>query len=243
LSYGFTITAKGFSLMAKLVAGNSPKLEITRVMVGSGRVADDIDPATLIDMISPVALATSTEPLVDGSTLSFVVEYRSDLNGGLGEGIWIYEFGIYALDPDEGEVLLYYATLGDYPQYVTAYQDGAVDIRRFPVSIVLTDELEVVISYPPLAFMTAEDVSAYCITVVLPLFLVESQKQIDAHNTDPQAHPDIRNQISLLGGRVGRLEDMLINDISSNPFLVTFEDLDGVIVEGVWNAPLARIEF
>lgn len=154
--YGFTITSAGWRLLAKLLAGD--RLNLTRVIVGSGRVPDGMHPGDLTGLIAPVALATSTAPVVVGKVVSFIVEYRSDLNGGLKEGFWLTEYGVYASDPDVGEILLYYGTLGDYPQYVTAYSDGSVDIRRYPVSIVLTDELEVTAAYPALAFMTSEDV-------------------------------------------------------------------------------------
>ncbi len=109
-------------------------------------------------MIQPVAQATSTEPVAEDNVVSFIVEYRSDLNGGLQHEFWINEFGIFARDGEE-EILLYYATLGDFPQHVMAYkQNGAIDVRRYPVSIAISDEVEVVIAYPALSFMTAEEV-------------------------------------------------------------------------------------
>ena len=86
-----------------------------------------------------MALATSTVPQVEDKQVSFIVEYRSDLNGGLAEGFWLNEFGVYANDPDNGEILLYYATMGDYPQYVAAYNGQAVDVRRYPVVIALSE--------------------------------------------------------------------------------------------------------
>jgi hypothetical protein len=45
-----------------------------------------------------------------------------------------------------------------------------------------------------------------------------------------------------MGGRVTMLEAIIFNDISTNPFLVLFEDLDGVTTTGVWNQTLRRIE-
>ena len=101
---GFMITVKGRRLLAKLVAGE--QLEITRVMVGSGNLGEE-SPAYFDDLIQPVAQATSTEPVAEDGVVSFVVEYRSDLNGGLQEGFWISEFGVFARDGEE-EILLYY---------------------------------------------------------------------------------------------------------------------------------------
>lgn len=241
MNYGFTITSAGWTMLTKLLAGD--RIELTRVMVGKGRVPDDTNPASLTDLVAPVALATSTVPLIQGKTVSFVVEYRSDLNGGLEEGFWLNEFGVYAMDPELGEILLYYATLGDYPQYVSAYTSGSVDIRRYPVSVTLTSELEVVIAYPALAFMTSDDVDEYFRVTALPIFRNEAQKLIDIHNSAQDSHHDIRNSLSQLGARVGRLEDMMLNDVTGNPYIITFGELNGLVVEGVWNQAQQRIEF
>jgi len=155
---GFTITKAGWRLLAKLLAGST--LEITKVMVGSGKLAEGACPAELTDLIQPVALATSTVPVVTDEQVSFIVEYRSDLNGGLKEGFWLNEFGVFANDPDEGEILLYYATMGYYPQYVAAFNGSAVDVRRYPVVIGLTDTEIVELGYPAKAWVTSEELEA-----------------------------------------------------------------------------------
>lgn len=243
MNYGFTIPASGWRILAGLVAGGVP-LELTRVMVGTGKVPEDQNPGDLADLIAPKALATSTVPVVEGNTVSFVVEYRSDLDGGLEEGFWLGEFGVYALDKDGKEALLYYATLGDYPQYVSAMGQGTVDIRRFPVSITLTDQVEVVVSYPTLAFMTAQDVKEYISVTGLPGLLEEARKLVAEHNKSADAHQDLRNQIDTgLAARIQRLEDMLLNDVTGNPYVITFGELEGLEVAGVWNREMQRIEF
>jgi hypothetical protein len=42
--------------------------------------------------------------------------------------------------------------------------------------------------------------------------------------------------------RVVWLMNRVFDDITSNPFMFTFEDLTGLIVTGVWNESLGRIE-
>ena len=155
---GFTITKQGWKLLAKMLAGAT--LEITKVMVGSGKVPEGTNPSELTGLIQPVALATSTMPQVTDKQVSFIVEYRSDLNNGLTEGFWLNEFGVYANDPDEGEILLYYATMGDYPQYVAAYNGQAVDVRRYPVVIGLSESTIVQLGYPANAWVTSEELQA-----------------------------------------------------------------------------------
>ena len=63
------------------------------------------------------------------------------------------------------------------------------------------------------------------------------------HNLDPDAHPDLRAALADLASRVALLEMQLGAKVTEHPFRVTFETLDGAEVTGVWNAPLARVEF
>lgn len=240
--YGCTPTLKGRALIAKVLSTKTP-LTITRIMVGAGTPADGVNPAELLDLIEPIAAGTSTTPTYDGDTVHMTIEYRSDLNGGLENGFWLDEFAVYAEDPDEGEIMLYYGTLGDYPQWVSAYSDSGVDVRRYPISITVGEDATIIIDFSPEAFMTSEDVAEYCMITMLPHFLVEAQKLIDTHNALQNAHPPIKNLISDLDSRLSLLELLYNTDVSGNPFTVTFESLNGLTVTGAWNTAQKRIEF
>lgn len=240
--YGCTITARGRELIAQTLAGKLP-LKISRIMMGQGTCPDDVFPGDLGDLVEPVAAGTSTEPTYNGDTVHMTVEYRSDLNGGLDHGFWIREFGVFATDVNGNEVLLYYATLGDYPQWVSAFSSSGLDIRRYPVSITVGEGATVIIDYSPEALMTSEDVKDYCVTTMLPQFLVEAQGLIDQHNADPAAHPSIQATAAAVDSRLSLLELMYNTNVSGNPFTVTFENLDNLVVQGVWNATQKRIEF
>ena len=239
--YGFTITDKGRYLIAKLATG--VKLELTKTMVGSGRPVD-CAAREMTDLAVPVAEATSTVPTYVEDRVDMIVEYRSDLNGGLEPGFWLNEFGIYANDPDVGEILLYYGCLGDYPQWVSAASKTGVDVRRFPVSIIIGYGADVETGYSCEAWMTAEDVRKYCTDVLLPELLDETKKLIKQHDLDEEAHYSLRNLVSSLESRLSLIELLLKTDVSGNQFNVTFETLDGIDVDsGVWNDTAARVEF
>ncbi len=240
--YGCTIPRRGRELIAKILAAKIP-LTISRIMMGQGVCPDDVFPGDLDDLIEPVAAGTSNEPTYDGDTVHMTVEYRSDLNGGLDHGFWIREFGVFAKDEDGSEVMLYYGVLGDYPQWVSAYSTTGLDVRRYPISITIGEGAEVIIDYSPEAFMTAEDVGAYCTSVMLPAFLVQAQAQIDAHNTDPQAHPAIKADFNAMDARMSLMELRYNTEVSGNPFTATFEDLSKLTIQGVWNAAQKRVEF
>ena len=179
MNYGFVITAAGLNLIASLLAEET--LEITSVWVGNGRTDDTSDPVQFTDLISPIALATSTTPVVNNRQAEFVVQYRNDLNGGLPTGFFLNEFGVKARkkgDTAEGK-LIYYGSLGDYPQWVQPASVGALDVRSYPVSIGLNSDANVSLNYPAVAFLTAED--------------------LQVHNQDPTAHEnrfsEMQNQL------------------------------------------------
>lgn len=239
--YGFIIPAKGMELLTGLLAGDT--LTITRCMVGTGQVPAETQPTALTDLVHPIAQATSTQPLVHGKQIDFTIEYRNDLQGGLESGFYLREFGVFARAKDGADVMIYYGNLGDYPQWVQPYTQGAVEVRRFPVAIGVSNAPTVILEYNADAFMTAEDVSAYCTTVILPQFLDEARRLIAQHNTDKAAHPSILGTIDQFDSRLSLIELQYGTDVNGNPFRVTFENLDAVDVAGVWNQSQARIEF
>lgn len=185
--YGFVITEAGNSLLASMVAGQT--LTITKAVMGEG-TADNAEAARqLTNLITPGPEATSTTPTVDGNSVNMIVEYRSDLNGGLQEGFWIGEFGIFGKVGDGAETMIGYGSLGDAKQYVSAYVSGtAPDVRRYPISITVTTGIQVDVNYPAEAWMTAEDVADYFNETLKPDLEDSLQDLIDEHNEDPDAH-------------------------------------------------------
>lgn len=153
--YGGTITVAGRNLITSLIAGDT--IRFTRIVVGKGKIPEGIEPIDMTELVEPVADGTSTIPTIDNGVMYLTVEFRNDLNGGLKEGFWLNEFGIYAETDKTGEVLLYYASLGDKPQPVNAYQEDRIDIRRYNVAIALELDADVQMAYNPGAFITSTE--------------------------------------------------------------------------------------
>lgn len=59
---------------------------------------------------------------------------------------------------------------------------------------------------------------------------------------DENAAGHLLNLITALDSRVTMMEAVIFNDITTNPFLILFENLSGITTTGVWNANLRRIE-
>lgn len=268
MNQGFIITAIGWEVLAKAVSGEGP-LKIAGVAFGSGRIEEGENPATFTGLKNPIAdgavshITITTEKdetgAVKQSTVSFIVEYRSNY-GALPDEICpittvapvdveddfnLNEFAVYAEYPENSGVYvpIYYATLGDAPHPVTSYSKGAIDIRRYPVSLALSSEIEVALIYPPLAFVTSEEMKNYAQNTCKPLFLGLSQEQVDKHNVDTEAHQNIRNYVSSNDDRITALEKLL-GGKSSQSFRCDFNSLEDVDMPvGVYNDSAARIEF
>lgn len=175
---GFKTTKKGRALIAKLLAEET--LQLSKVTAGSGRCPNTDEADLLEDLISHEMEGTSTTPTYDIDTVSMELEFRSDMNGGVEKGFFLYELGVFAIDPDEGEILIYYGSLGDMPNYISAMATGRESTFRYPVSITIgEDKGGVVTGYPANAFVT--------------------HQEHETHNNDPEAHPGLLEQLGTLG--------------------------------------------
>lgn len=59
---------------------------------------------------------------------------------------------------------------------------------------------------------------------------------------DENAATNLLNITNALDARVDLIEAVIFNDITENPFLILFDNLDGVMSTGIWNENLQRIE-
>ena len=185
--YGFVITNAGNNLLNNMVAGE--KLTITKVVMEKGTAESAEAARQLTAPIDPGPDGTSTKPTVEGNAVSLIVEYRSDLNGGLNEGFWIGGFAVYGKTDTSAEIMMYYGSLGDKKQYVSAYVSGtAPDVRRYPVSITVKDGIKVDVSYPAEAWMTAEDVADYFNGTLKPDLEGNLKEILEQHDEDQTAH-------------------------------------------------------
>jgi len=169
---GTVLTKKGINLIAKALMGAT--IEFTKVQLGDGVWDESVNPEQLTVLISPkLDLPIQELEIVGDGTarLRFVLT-----NTGLSEGFFIREIGIFANDPDEGEILyaVAYAKNGDF----IPADGGAVKIED------ITDIYTVV--------SNAQSVTA----VISDSVLLATLQDIEKHNTSLEAHKDIRELIA-----------------------------------------------
>ena len=96
--YGGTVTVKGRDLITRLIAGET--ITLTRVMVGSGKMPEGVEPIDMEALVNPIAEATTTVPIVENNVLSMIVEYRNDRTGSE-RRFWLNEFRYLRQDRQE----------------------------------------------------------------------------------------------------------------------------------------------
>ncbi|WP_027633394.1 hypothetical protein [Clostridium hydrogeniformans] len=114
------ITSKGMELYAKAQAGQ--KIHFTKLQVGSGQI-DTQNPVTLLRLLNP-KLDVPITSIAPNPELKSATIIGSITNKNVKEAIYICEIGLYAKDPDEGEILYGYASAGGYGDYYAPESQG-----------------------------------------------------------------------------------------------------------------------
>lgn len=179
---GLQLTNKGIALQAKVQAGE--ELVITKLKLGSGIVSGGTDIKTLNDLIEPEQnLGIGAKEAVD----DYCKISSTITNTELEAGYYVRELGVFAQDPDVGEILYMYTTDGA-PDYLPAGGGSTAISQEFSVMIAVndTDNVSVVINDDALATMGYvqlqiqqhnNDAEAH-------------EAAFNAHNADPNAHTD-----------------------------------------------------
>jgi phage-related tail fiber protein len=120
---GTVLTDKGRNLLSKALTGTA--LHFTKVALGDGVWDSSVNPENLDDLVSKKIDLPINNLSVTGdgtAVLRFVLT-----NSGLTDGFFTREIGIYANDPDLGEIL-YAVTYSNNPDFIPA--DGVVKIEN-----------------------------------------------------------------------------------------------------------------
>jgi hypothetical protein len=127
--FGTILTSKGLKLLAKVQTGQ--ELYFSKVMFGDGVIPEGQDYRDITQMISPkLELARRSVTVVGDGTSKLQVILS---NEGLSEGFFAKEMGVYATDPDEGEILYAYDYAGDKSDFIAA--EGHANPLNVPVDI------------------------------------------------------------------------------------------------------------
>lgn len=151
---GVIITIKGLQLVTKLTAG-AGALVLSAVKVGVGILPEDTDPLTLDDIISYKMDGVIADCGYDSETKNgYVVMQLS--NDGLENGFVMTEIGLYAVDPDLGEILYAYVDMSDDPNYIMPAENGRHKLVQLKLHVIVGATKEIEASINPAAQITKE---------------------------------------------------------------------------------------
>ncbi|MEM0326952.1 MAG: phage tail protein [Desulfurococcaceae archaeon] len=120
---GMVLTKRGRNLLAKALAGTN--LTFTRVKLGSGQYNDNTDIENLNDLLQPkLALPIQSIEVAGDGTAKIRFVLRND---GLTEGFFLSEIGVFANDPDFGEIL-YSVAYASQPDFIPSSQTTRIEI-------------------------------------------------------------------------------------------------------------------
>ena len=210
-----TMTDVGAALQAKVNAGKT-KLTFTKIKVGSGVNATNI--LALTDVVSSKWETTNFVVKLEGKIVSVDTVIT---NTGIREAFRMSEIGLFAQDPDKGEILYAYLTDPE-PDRMPAESGSVVVSQELTIGMVFSNTGNVSLTVNMGALVTREQ-------------LTEAVKQ---HNTDISSHPPITDQIKAILGSANWKD-------SPASTLVTIKNLlgQGAIVASKLDANAGFVKF
>lgn len=154
-SEGTIITTRGLQLITKL-AGARGQIEFTNVKVGTGRLPIGTDPAELTHLITykmdgMIAGYGYDEEAKDAYVVMQIV------NEGIESGFIMTEVGLYAKDPDLGEILYAYVDLSNDPNHIMPAENGRSKTVQIKLHVIVGEVTELHAVINPLSQVTREE--------------------------------------------------------------------------------------
>lgn len=240
------ITAAGLIVLAKGAAGE--KINYTRIVLGDGYLEEGMTPRSLTDVVSPRASIDITKLKVNSDGTVAVGGVFS--NDQTSEGFYYRELGLYAEDPDPavGEVLYCYGNCGDLAEWIPPTGGATIVEKTIDIVTVIGTATNVTAYIPADAYATKQDYENYKEIALAAQATANEAKSlaeqaVEIANAAAQAVIDLTKAVTQNTSKINTLWDAVFSDITTNPFQITFVDLEGITLSsGVWNATLQRLE-
>ena len=193
-----TMTDVGANLQAKVNAGKT-KLTFTKIKVGSGINATN--PLALTDVISSKWETTNFVVKQEGKIVSVDTFIT---NTGIHEAFRMSEIGLFAQDPDKGEILYAYLTDPE-PDRMPAEGGSVVVSQELTIGMVFSNTGNVSLTVNMGALVTHEQLTEAVKqhnddTNAHGGLLQNLKTQLSTHNTDISSHPAITAMIAKILG-------------------------------------------
>ncbi len=151
---GMLLTIKGRNLQAKAEAG--AQLTFTKVKIGDGQLAQGQTLESLNDLISPKKIL----PIGSVTVANGQCTIRSNItNAGVSSGFYVREIGLFAMDPDLGEIL-YAVSAASAADYLPSEGGATVINNQFDIIVIVGNATSINATINPTGFVTQDQLDA-----------------------------------------------------------------------------------
>lgn len=223
---GSYLTEKGNALIGKLLASEGT-LKFTKVTAGDGSIPSGKSPEGMTELGNYVTdgLIASVSSSATGEA-SVVVQISSI---DLAHGFSCTELGLWAEDPDEGDILYAYLYLQQHPEWIRADADAVNKLATFTIVTIVKNVALVTAAINPEAFATMDDLAKYALIGHSHTIsdIIGLQDILDKHGAD-----------------IDLLNDLVSGDMPGGvTFSADFAGLTNItIIDGVWNKNTKLVE-
>lgn len=218
---GSYLTEKGNALIGKLLATEGT-LKFTKVTAGDGSIPSGRSPESMTTLGNYVTDGLIASVESSGTGEASVVVQISSID--LAQGFSCTELGLWAEDPDEGDILYAYLCLQQHPEWIRADADAVNKLATFTIVTIVKNVALVTAIINPEAFATMDDLAKYALIGHSHIIsdVIGLQDILDKHGAD----------IELLKDMAGGIK-----------FSADFAGLTNVtVIDGVWNKSAKLIE-
>lgn len=159
------LTKQGLKLQAKVDAGNA--MQLTKCRLGSGMIGSGQQLEDLTELVAPVQTLPIASVTYSDDSHACTISAVTD-NSTVTTGYYLREFGIYAKDPDDGEIL--YAVASDSePDFIPAKGTSTVISQEIGVALTFANAANVTAAVNTSATATISYVNTYVTNAVADL--------------------------------------------------------------------------
>lgn len=159
------LTKQGLKLQAKVDAGNA--MQLTKCRLGSGMIGSGQQLEDLTELVAPVQTLPIASVTYSDDSHACIISAVTD-NSTVTTGYYLREFGIYAKDPDDGEIL--YAVASDSePDFIPAKGTSTVISQEIGVALSFSNAANVTAYVNTSATATITYVNSYVASAVADL--------------------------------------------------------------------------
>lgn len=159
------LTKQGLKLQAKVDAGNA--MQLTKCRLGSGTIGSGQQLEDLTELVAPVQTLPIASVTYSGDSHAVIISAVTD-NSTVTTGYYLREFGIYAKDPDDGEILFAVASDSE-PDFIPAKGTSTVISQEIGVALTFANAANVTAAVNTSATATISYVNTYVTNAVADL--------------------------------------------------------------------------